>query len=154
MSRIYLFALLVLMAPVVVSASANASELNSYQVLCYHNVVDDPKNHPEKYTISTEALAQQFSWLQEKGYTVISVDDLIKARKTGKPLPEKAVMLTFDDGYRSFYTHVFPLLKVFNFPAVFGLVGSWLELKPGEEAQYPGQHYTRATFLSEIGRAH
>jgi len=143
MSRICLFVFLG-MIPV----SASASDLNSYKVLCYHNVMDDPMDDPEKYTISTEALAQQFSWLQERGYAVISVDDLIVSKTTGKPLPEKAVMLTFDDGYRSFYTHVFPLLKAFNFSAVFGLVGSWLELKPGEKAQYPGQNYTRATFLS------
>ena len=148
MQRIYLFAMLCLLLPAAFAASDTASELNSYKVLCYHNVMDNPMDHPEKYTVSTEALAQQFAWLQEQGYTVISIDDLIASKKTGKPLPDKAVMLTFDDGYRSFYTHVFPLLKAFNYPAVFGLVGSWLELKPGEKAQYPGQNYTRETFLS------
>ena len=147
MSRIYLFAMLAMVLGLMPTI-ASASQLNSYKVLCYHNVMDDPMDHPEKYTISTEALAQQFSWLQEQGYTVISVDDLIASKTTGKPLPDKAVMLTFDDGYRSFYTHIFPLLKAFNYPAVFGLVGSWLELKPGEKAQYPGQNYTRETFLS------
>jgi len=140
---IWLGALLMLNSPV----GAVESEVNGFNVLCYHNVMDNPLDHPEKYTVSTEALAQQFSWLKEQGYKVISVDDLLASKAKGKPLPAKAVILTFDDGYRSFYTHIFPLLKKFNYPAVFALVGSWLELKPGEKAQYEGQSYTRDKFL-------
>jgi biofilm PGA synthesis lipoprotein PgaB len=128
-------------------ASAATSEINNFYVLCYHNVLDDPLEDPEKYTVSTEELAQQFSWLKEQGYKVISVDDLIAAKAKRRPLPAKAVMLTFDDGYRSFYTHVFPLLKEFKYPAVLALVGSWLELKPGEKAEYEGHNYTRENFL-------
>lgn len=135
------------MLPLVSPAQAATPEINHFNVLCYHNVVDNPLQDPEKSTISTEELAQQFSWLKEHGYTVISVDDLLASRANGSPLPAKAVMLTFDDGYRSFYTHVFPLLKAFNYPAVLGLVGSWLELKPGEKARYEGQNYTREKFL-------
>ena len=140
---VWLGALLMLNSP----ASAATSEINTFNVLCYHNVMDNPLDHPEKYTVSTEALAQQFSWLKEQGYNVISIDDLLASKAKGKPLPAKAVILTFDDGYRSFYTHIFPLLKKFNYPAVFALVGSWLELKPGEKAQYEGQNYTRDKFL-------
>ena len=140
---IWLGALLMLNSP----AGAAGLEENSFNVLCYHNVMDNPLDHPEKYTVSTGALAQQFSWLKEQGYSVISIDDLLASKTKGKPLPAKAVILTFDDGYRSFYTHIFPLLKKFNYPAVFALVGSWLELKPGEKAQYEGQDYTRDKFL-------
>jgi poly-beta-1,6-N-acetyl-D-glucosamine N-deacetylase len=129
-------------------ANAAQPEINNFHVLCYHNVLDNPLEDPEKYTISTEQLTQQFSWLKEQGYKVITVDDLIAARANRRPLPAKAVMLTFDDGYRSFYTHVFPLLKEFKYPAVLALVGSWLELKPGEKAQYEGQNYTREKFLN------
>lgn len=122
---------------------------DGYNVLCYHNVLDDPLQDPEKYTVSTAALVQQFSWLKENGYQVIGVDQLLAARTGDKPLPAKAVMLTFDDGYRSFYTHVYPLLKQFNYPAVLAIEGSWLHLKPGETVPYEGHNYTRATFLSE-----
>jgi len=140
---IYSAVLLVLAYP----ASAAASEINNFHVLCYHNVLDDPLEAPEKYTVSTEMLAQQFSWLKEQGYKVISIDDLLAAKANKRPLPAKAVMLTFDDGYQSFYTHVFPLLKEFKYPAVLALVGSWLKLKPGEKAEYEGQNYTRDKFL-------
>ncbi|HET7833220.1 MAG TPA: poly-beta-1,6-N-acetyl-D-glucosamine N-deacetylase PgaB [Gallionella sp.] len=122
---------------------------DGYNVLCYHNVLDDPLQDPEKYTVSTAALVQQFSWLKENGYQVISVDQLLAARAGGKPLPHKAVMLSFDDGYRSFYTHVYPLLKQFNYPAVLAIVGAWPHMKPGEKVPYEGHNYTRESFATD-----
>jgi len=122
---------------------------DEYNVLCYHHVLDNPLEDPEKYTVSTAALVQQFSWLLQNGYYVISVDQLLEARNGGKPLPPKSVMLTFDDGYRSFYTHVFPLLKQFRFPAVLALEGSWVHMKPGEKVPYAGHNYTRESFVTD-----
>ncbi len=130
-------------------AAAAALQADEYNVLCYHNVLDDPLQDPEKFTVSTAALVQQFAWLKANGYQVIDVDQLLAARAGSKPLPAKAVMLTFDDGYRSFYTHVYPLLKQFNFPAVLAIEGSWLRMKPGEKVPYEGHNYTRASFLTE-----
>jgi peptidoglycan/xylan/chitin deacetylase (PgdA/CDA1 family) len=43
------------------------------------------------------------------------------------PLPDKAILITFDDGYKSLYTRVFPLLKVYRSPIVSALVGIWME---------------------------
>ncbi len=142
--RLLIFSVLLVLS---VQVSAATSEIDNFYVLCYHNVLDDPLEDPEKYTISTEQLTQEFSWLKEHGYKVISIDDLIAAKAKKRPLPANAVILTFDDGYRSFYTHVYPLLKEFNYPAVLALVGSWLELKPGEKAEYEGHNYTRDNFL-------
>lgn len=128
-------------------AQSATTDAPSYHVLCYHNVLDDPLNDPEKFTTSTAELVQHFSWLKENGYNIISVDDLIDAKSGARPLPPNAVLLTFDDGYRSFYTTVYPLLKEFNYPAVLALVGSWLQMKPGEEAPYDGHRYTRENFV-------
>lgn len=129
-------------------ALAAAQTADEYSVLCYHNVLDNPLEDPEKFTVSTAALVQQFSWLQQNGYQVISVDQLLEVRNGDKPLPSKAVMLTFDDGYRSFYTHVYPLLKQFRFPAVLALVGEWMHMKPGEKVPYAGHDYTRESFVT------
>lgn len=105
---------------------ATCAQAASFIALAYHNVEDSDPD--QTYVgVTTERLISQLSWLQLNGYQPVTVDDLLAARDGGKPLPDKAVLLTFDDGYESFYTRVFPVLKAFRFPAVLSLVGAWLE---------------------------
>ena len=106
----------------------------SFMALCYHNVEDEDPD--QTYDgVTTTKLIEQLSWLQKQGYVAISVDDLLLARAGRKQLPPKAVMLTFDDGYESFYTKVYPILRAFHFPAVIGVVDEWMvEKKKGKKA--------------------
>lgn len=107
--------------------------------LCYHDVVDAPRDNSEKLkaqTVSTDTLIRHFNWLQEHGYQPVSYQQIVDAQNRREPLPEKAVLLTFDDGYRSFYTHVLPLLKLYRFPAVLAVVGKWLEAGEGDMVVY------------------
>lgn len=103
----------------------------SFRVLCYHDVRDNLRNTmqawPQMGALDTYDLVQHFSWLKENGYHPVSLDAIIAARNGGPKLPPKAVLITFDDGYLSVYTRVFPLLKLYSYPAVIGLVGEWLE---------------------------
>ncbi len=102
----------------------------SFRVLCYHDVRDRLRDsfevEPEATAIDTGELIRQFSWLRENGYQPVSVEAILRARAGGPPLPARAVLLTFDDGYRSVYTRVFPLLKLFGYPALIAVVGNWL----------------------------
>jgi len=102
--------------------------------LAYHDVRKDVQADfdDDQFAISTRNLAAHFAWLEHHGYTPVSIDDLIAAASDERPLPEKAVLLTFDDGLKSVYTDVYPLLKIFNYPAVVSVVTDWLELAPGE----------------------
>ncbi len=97
--------------------------------LCYHDVQDDPATQrtADALTISTADLVAQFNWLRENGYRVVSLEDIVAAREGRRPLPDKAVLLTFDDGYLSTYTRVFPLLKLFNYPAVVAPLVKWID---------------------------
>lgn len=94
-------------------------------VICYHDVSDDPDQ--TYMAVSTDHLVQQFNWLRRNGYHPVSIDDLLRARARQAPLPDNPVLLTFDDGYASFYTRVFPLLKLYQFPAVLAVTGSWMQ---------------------------
>ena len=116
--------------------------------LCYHDVKPEITEGDglETSVITTSALTAQFAWLKENGYTPISLDDVIEARQASRSLPNNAVLLTFDDGYQNFYTQVFPLLKLFNYSAVVGLVGAWLE--ESKSVFYGEQQVPRDTFLS------
>ncbi len=108
----------------------------SFRVLCYHDVDDDLmdafKTRPEPTSVATKELIRHFTWLKNNGYHPVSLQQIIDARAGRTTLPDKAVLLTFDDGYKSVYTKVFPLLKLFNFPAVIAIVGKWMETQPGE----------------------
>ncbi len=108
---------------------------NSFQVLCYHNVVDKITD-TKIMSITTDQLIKQFKWLKVNGYNIIKIDDILRAKRGEKDLPEKAVLLTFDDGYESFYTRIYPLLKLYNFSAVYALVGKWMQTPVGEEFLY------------------
>jgi biofilm PGA synthesis lipoprotein PgaB len=107
-----------------VSTLLLASHKNSYKVLCYHNVVDKITD-TKIMNITTKQLIEHFKWLKVNNYHVITIDGILKARSGIKDLPKNAVLLTFDDGYKSFYTRVFPLLKLYNYHAIFALVGKW-----------------------------
>lgn len=122
-----------------------------FEVLCYHDVRDDVDGDldADPIAVSTAHLTRHFAWLREHGYRPVSLDALLAAQAGGKPLPEKAVLLTFDDGYASFYTRIYPLLKLFNYPAVYALVGSWLEAGPNDKVPYGDELLPRSRFLIE-----
>ena len=108
-------------------------DVDTFQVLCYHDVRDDVQDDydPDEMAVSTKRLIAHFAWLKGHGYHPVSIDDILNARDGKKKLPKKAVLITFDDGLKSIYTRVFPILKLFQYPAVVALMGAWLE--GGEE---------------------
>ncbi len=130
---------------------------NKYLALGYHDVEDSDPDQ-SFVSVTTERLEEQFSWLRENGYQPITVDQILTASEGGESLPEKAVLLTFDDGYRSFYTRVFPLLKAYNWPAVLAPVGKWVDTPENEKVNFGGQMIERERFLtwdqiSEVARS-
>ncbi|MEN8189710.1 MAG: poly-beta-1,6-N-acetyl-D-glucosamine N-deacetylase PgaB [Thermodesulfobacteriota bacterium] len=118
----------------------------SFQALAYHDVVDSV-DQLDADAITLETLVNHFEWLQQNGYHPISIDDLIAAKKNERPLPDKALLLCWDDAYRSFYTHVFPLLKAYGYPAVLALVGEWKQTAEGTMVLYGDEEVPRSHFL-------
>ena len=99
---------------------------NHFLVLAYHDVEDDAAD--QRYlSVRTSALNEQIGWLVHHGYHAISVQDILDAHEGKKTLPPRAYLLSFDDGYSSFYTRVWPLLQAWNVPALWAPVGSWVD---------------------------
>ncbi len=121
---------------------------NEVQVLCYHDVVKDIYARPDSLSVDLTQLVTQFSWMRENGYHPVSVSDVIAAREGKKPLPEKAVLLTFDDGYVSFYEKIYPLLKEFQYPAVLALVGEWMDAPLDAKVIYDDKPTPRSAFVT------
>lgn len=69
--------------------------------------------------MTPENLDAQMAWLAQNGYTTVTLQDLLYHLNLGWPLPEKPIILTFDDGYRDAYENAFPILKR------YGLVGTF-----------------------------
>ncbi|HED39131.1 MAG TPA: poly-beta-1,6-N-acetyl-D-glucosamine N-deacetylase, partial [Chromatiales bacterium] len=117
--------------------------------LSYHDVSDDAalSGASSIMFIKSAELVSQFAWLREQGYQPVSMEQIIAARNGGTPLPDRAILLSFDDGYRSVYTRVFPLLKLFNYPAVIALVGKWMDVPAGEMVAYGDEQVPREYFL-------
>ncbi|MCU6367643.1 poly-beta-1,6-N-acetyl-D-glucosamine N-deacetylase PgaB [Enterobacter quasiroggenkampii] len=120
---------------------------NQFLVLAYHDVEDDAAD--QRYlSVRTSALNEQISWLLHNGYHVISVQDILDAHDGKKTLPHKAVLLSFDDGYSSFYTRVWPLLQAWNVPALWAPVGSWVDTPENQKVNFGGLMTPRDRFAT------
>jgi biofilm PGA synthesis lipoprotein PgaB len=113
-------------------------EAGEFHVLCYHDVRDDVRGYldADQFAVSTETLVSHLDWLRTSGYRFVTLDRVIAAQSGGKSLPEKSVLLTFDDGYASVYTRVFPILRLYEAPAVVAVVTGWLETAAGGTITY------------------
>ncbi len=118
----------------------------SFLTICWHGFEDtDPD---QTYLgVTSRRLVEQLTWLKANGYIAVTLDQILAARDGGPPLPPRAVLLTFDDGYRSFYTHAFPVLKAMNLPAVLAVVTGWLRLPAGSMVNFGDVPTSRAQFL-------
>lgn len=94
----------------------------SLYVLMYHDVV--PEGMPcNPWTVTDTRLREDLQWLADNGWTTVLPGQLA----AGDPIPEKAVMLTFDDGYRGNYELAYPLLQDFQAKAVISIVVSYVD---------------------------
>ncbi len=140
--------LLFILLTVLAAAQARAEPPGQRFVsVAFHDVVDKPADLGSD-AVTTKILVQFFDWLKGTGWTALSLDDLSDAARGRRKLPDKAILLTFDDGNASFYTRVFPLLKAYNYPAVSSLVGSWMEDRPDGTVLYGDQKVPRTNFIS------
>ncbi|MBI4377010.1 MAG: polysaccharide deacetylase family protein [Elusimicrobia bacterium] len=97
-------------------------------VLMYHKVGDYPAGSKLKSLwVSAEAFRKQLEYLKRRGYTPLLFSEWRAAELGQKPLPERPVMITFDDGYANNHAVAFPLLKEFGMKANIFLVHETLD---------------------------
>ncbi|OPH62078.1 hypothetical protein BC351_02235 [Paenibacillus ferrarius] len=91
--------------------------------LVYHHL-DEQESF---VTISPAKFNQHLQVLKENHYNVISIEDYSCFQEHQKPIPPNAVVITFDDGYQSFYEKAYPLLKKAGYPATNFVVVSYVD---------------------------
>jgi len=98
------------------------------RVLMYHKVNDRPGN---VVTVSPTLFTEQMAQLRELEYTVVDLHQVIAHYREGGPLPPRAVLITFDDGYRDTLENALPVLRDHAYPAVmFVPIGYLGEARP------------------------
>ena len=103
---------------------ASPSDRVSVPILIYHSI--RPYRTADlggvrKFITTPAVLDEEFAYLKESGYESISFDDLRQSLQSGKALPEKPVIICFDDGPETQYVYALPLLKKYSFTATFFL---------------------------------
>ncbi|KAJ49956.1 peptidoglycan/xylan/chitin deacetylase (PgdA/CDA1 family) [Clostridium tetanomorphum] len=88
-------------------------------VLMYHSIAYEKGN---ELRIPKEIFKEQMLFLKENNYTTLTLDEVYEFFINNKPIPEKSVVITFDDGYNDNYTNAYPILKELNFNAVIFVV--------------------------------
>ena len=106
-------------APVIVplrplnAPGVTADRVQLVPILCYHRL----GGGNSKMVVSPSNFEAQMAWLARNGYRVVRLADLAGFLAGERPLPQRAVVITFDDGYESVYRHAFPVLKKYGLPA-------------------------------------
>lgn len=96
-------------------------------ILTYHRVNDVDKN---ALTLTVEQFDAQMKFLVDDGYTVITPDELLNAWEGDGNLPNKPVVITFDDGNADNYKNVFPILQKYNLKATMFIITDNINLYP------------------------
>ena len=95
--------------------AVNGEQDRTLRVLMYHKV-NDVQGNPT--TVSTSVFDGQMELLAQLGYQVVDLDAVLAHYVEGSPLPERAVLITFDDGYRDNLENALPILRRHGYPAV------------------------------------
>ncbi|MFW5713544.1 MAG: polysaccharide deacetylase family protein [Brevefilum sp.] len=89
-------------------------------ILLYHHVKGESTLN--RYQVSVPDFRSQMEALDEMGFTAISISTFLEVLLNGGELPEKPVVITFDDGHLSVYENAFPIMQEFGLPGVFYIV--------------------------------
>jgi peptidoglycan/xylan/chitin deacetylase (PgdA/CDA1 family) len=114
----------------------------SFAILLYHHVGPVREEACKGLTVLPQAFARQMGTLSAMGYTAILPDDWAAYTRGEGDVPERCVMITFDDAYADLVEHALPVLERHSFPAIVfvptSLVGKTIACNPGQPgAQLP-----------------
>lgn len=136
----------------VLRASLARVQRSGVRVLVYHSIADlHPRYDRWRMSVPAGRFAQQMRWLRQWGYAFVSMDDVLEMVKNERPIPPKAVAVTFDDGFRDVLTRAYPILREQGIPATLFVVAGSLDAHTPfpwlEHPEYFGPPLSRAELL-------
>lgn len=97
---------------------------NNIPVLMYHSINYEMGN---ELRVPLEKFEEQMKYLKDDGYVTLTLDELYYFFISNKPVPEKSVVITFDDGYQDNYTNGYPVIKKYGLKATVFVITSTID---------------------------
>jgi len=135
----------------------SSSEKKKVPILMYHSISEHASPKYKPFAVSPALFAEHMACLHQHAYTPITVTQFINARVKGSSaLPERPVILTFDDGFADFFTGAFPTLLRYGFPATLYVTTAFVNgtsrwLRREGEAARPMLTWNQLTEISAAG---
>lgn len=115
---IFICSIILLSMIVIIPVKNTSAQAGHANCFVYHRIGDS--RYPST-NIATEVFREQLNYLKENNYKVMTLGTIIDLISSDDPIPPNTVVLTIDDGYRSFYKNGLPLLEEYGFPATLFL---------------------------------
>ncbi len=118
----------------IIRLGESVKQAQAIPVLMYHHIL--PRADVQgifahnNIVVTLEDFQAQMAYLRDNGYHTVSLERLERYVKGEELLPEKSVVITFDDGYLSNYVYAYPILKEMGFTGVIFLLTSYVEEAP------------------------
>ncbi len=107
-------------------------------VIMYHSIYTDT---PTEYAVSPQQVESDLQWLKSNGYNTVTAEQVIAYTQNRGNLPEKAVMITLDDGFYNNLSVLVPLLEKYDMTAVVSVVGSYIDNDAIKDPHNPKYSY-------------
>ena len=126
--KIFVFSLILILTSsfffLYTTVNAKEEQGIAVPIIMYHSIL---KSKTGTYIVSPDKLEEDLKYISEKGYTTITMTDLIEYVYNDVKLPEKPIIITFDDGYYNNYIYLVPLLEKYDMKAVISIVGEYTD---------------------------
>jgi peptidoglycan/xylan/chitin deacetylase (PgdA/CDA1 family) len=96
-------------------------------ILMYHSIAAAPNDATRELSVGPEAFAEQMALLGDQGFTPVDTAALAARWRSGGPLPERPVLITFDDGYEGVHRHGLPVLAKHGFASTLFVSTGWIK---------------------------
>lgn len=116
------------------------SQQYTVPILAYHSFEDIERT----LSVTPENFNRQLEYIKNKGYKVITLDELVEGINSGRHFKKNEVVITIDDGYSDNFKYAYPVLKRFGFPAaifiIAGFIGEGPDYLTWDEVRIMSQH--------------
>jgi peptidoglycan/xylan/chitin deacetylase (PgdA/CDA1 family) len=105
-----------------------ARSTGALPILMYHGISNEPERGSAYYKVNTSPAMfdRQMAFLKERGYQTIALSEAVRLLSRRESAGPKRIVISFDDGYRNFYTHAFPILQKYGFSATMFLPTAYI----------------------------